>query len=235
MMNKKAIKKEYYFFIFLFIQALLWTQLKSIKPDMSVLPDLPTEMSIKAASFGDEQFYFRTLAFQLQNAGDTFGRTTPLKDYDYNKLYKWFLLLDSLDSKSNFVPSMAAYYYSNTQNTPDIRYIVDYLDQHSDKDPAAKWWWYSQAIYNAKHKLDDKKRALEIAYKLAAAPNPEMPIWARQMPAFILEDLGEKEQALIIARDIIENVDDISDGELNFMHYFIKERLEKMQSEEPVR
>jgi tetratricopeptide (TPR) repeat protein len=211
---------------------MFWFQVKSIKPDMAVLPDLQSENVIKASSFGDDQFYFRMLAFEIQNAGDTFGRVTPLKDYDYKILRQWFNLLDILDSKSNFVPSLAAYYYSNTQNTPDVRYIIDYLVEHADKDPYNKWWWYSQAVYNAKYKLGDKKLALEISYKLAASPNPNIPMWTRQMPALILEDLGEKEEALMIARDILENYKDMPEGELNFMNYFIAERLEKMESGE---
>lgn len=223
-----SLKRDYLFFLFLILQVILWTQIKSIKPDMSVIPPLQTETSIKAASFGDEEFYFRVLAFEIQNAGDTFGRITPLKDYDYSLLSKWFHLLDVLDSKSNFIPALAAYYYSSTQYAPDNKYIVDYLEAHADKDPYNKWWWYSQAVYIAKHKLDNKQRALEIAYKLAASPNPNIPLWTRQMPAFILEDIGEKEEAAIIIQNIIDNVDDIPDGELNFMYYFMKDRLEKM-------
>lgn len=225
----KYLKFENFFFIFLLLQVLLWTQVKSIKPEMAVLPELQTELAVKASALGDEQFYFRTLAFQLQNAGDTFGRVTPLKDYNYSLLRNWFSLLDTLDSKSNFAPALASYYYSNTQYTPDVRYIVDYLEEHADKDPENKWWWYAQAIYNAKFKLEDDNLALGIAYKLAKVKNPDIPLWAKQMAAFILEDLGEKEQAKIIICDIIENVEDIPDGELNFMFYFIRERLEDFE------
>ena len=222
---------EYSFGAFLLLQIVLWSQLKAFKPDMSVLPDLPSEAAIQATSFGDEQFYFRTLAFQIQFAGDTYGRVTPLRDYDYEKLREWFSLLDTLDSASNFVPSMAAYYYSNTQYTPDVRYIVDYLEEHADRDPYHKWWWYAQAVYNANHKLQNRERALEIAYKLAAVNRKDIPIWARQMPAFILEDLGEKEEALLLANEIVES-EDLTEAEMNFMWYFIKERLEKMKADE---
>ncbi len=228
-----ALKKDFLFFFFLALQILLWTHTKSIKPDMNVLPELQSEIAVKASSFGDEQFYFRTTGFEIQNAGDTFGRVTPLKDYDYSALEKWFFLLDSLDNESNFTPSMAAYYYSNTQYEPDLKYIVNYLDKHADTNPSKKWWWYAQAVYNAQHKLGDKRRALDIAYKLAAVPaDVNMPLWARQLAAFIHEDLGEKEEALVIIRDILENVDDIPEGELNFMHYFIKDRLDKIESNE---
>ncbi len=225
------LRKEPYFFLFLLLQVIFWMYARGIKPDMEVLPDPPSETAVLATSFGDTQFYFRLLAHRIQNAGDSFGRVTPLKDYDYEQLGEWFHLLDSLDPRSNHVVSLAAYYYSATQYTPDVAYIVDYLEQHADRDPVNKWWWYAQAIYNANHRLDDKEAALRIAYKLAAVENDAMPIWTRQMPALIHEDLGETEEALVIIRELLDNPEQLSAGELNFMYYFIKDRLGKAVEE----
>lgn len=211
-------------YAFLAGQITFWLFTKEIKPDMDIVPPVPGELEVKALSFGDEQFYFRRLAFQIQNAGDTFGRFTALKDYDYKKLTMWFDLLDSLDPVSNLVPAMASYYYSQTQNTPDVRYIVDYLERHVAFDPPQKWWWMAQAVYIANQKLHDKQLALRLAYKLAAIPG-DLPIWARQMPAFIHADLGEREAALAIIMAISQSADKLTPGEINFMNYFIKDRL----------
>jgi hypothetical protein len=48
------------------------------------------------------------------------------------------------------------------------------------------------------------------------------------MPAFIHEKLGEKEQAYLIVKDIAENYEDLSPQELNFINYFIKDRLDML-------
>jgi hypothetical protein len=229
----RFFKSDICFYLFLVAQILLWTQTKSHKPNLAIVPDVPSELSIKAMSLGDEQFYFRTLAFQLQNAGDTFGRFTALRDYNYNQLYHWFTLLDTLDAKSNFVPSLAAYYYSQTQNTPDVKYVAQYLEETSMRDLYNKWWWMSQAVYLANYKLKDKDWALRLAYELASTPRNDIPIWAKQMPAFIHEQRGEEEQALQIISSIINNVDNIDQGELNFMAYFVKERLKKLVEDHP--
>jgi hypothetical protein len=215
------------------LQVTLWTQTKHFKPEFTIVPDVPSELSIKAFSFGDEQFYFRTLAFQLQNAGDTFGRFTALKDYSYPRLYQWFTLLDTLDNKSNFVPSLAAYYYSQTQNTPDVKYIIKYLEETSERDLYNKWWWMGQAVYLANHKLNDKDWALRLAKKLASTPRNDIPLWTKQMPAFILEQRGEEDEAMRIIADILNNVDNIDQGELNFMGYFVSERLKKFIDDHP--
>lgn len=208
-------------------QIVFWSQTRSIWPNMSIVPDVPGREVVKALSLGDEQFYFRVLALQIQNAGDTFGRFTPLKDYDYNKLSKWFHLLDMLDNRSDYIPSLATYYYSQTQNTPDVRYIVDYLSTHAEGQVEQKWWWLIQAIYLANHKLNDKELALKVGAPLINARG--IPLWARHFPAFIYEQQGEMEQALYVMEHVLKNYEEekLSREDFNFMKYFIEERLNK--------
>ncbi len=229
----KFFKTDIWLYVFIIMQVALWTKIKVYKPDFTIVPDVPSEISVKAFSFGDEQFYFRNLAFSLQNAGDTFGRFTALKKYNYVKLYNWFKLLDILDSRSNFVPSLAAYYYSQTQHVPDVKYVVRYLDESASRDLYHKWWWMGQAVYLANHKLKNKEWALELAKKLASTPRNDIPLWTKQMPAFIYEQMGEEEQAMAIIASIVNNTKKLDDGELNFMSYFITERLKKFIEDHP--
>lgn len=204
-----------------------WVQSRHVLPDMSIVPDVPGREVVKALSLGDEQFYFRYLALIIQNAGDTYGRFTPLREYNYDKLSKWFHLLDMLDDTSDYIPSLATYYYSQTQNTPDVRYIVDYLRAHAEWRPEQKWWWIIQAVYLANHKLKDKDLALDIAKPLMDAKN--IPLWARQFPAFIYEQRGETEQALFVMQHVLEGYENatLSREDFNFMKYFIEERIKK--------
>ena len=233
MSKRLFFKSDVFLYVFLILQVSLWNVARDYKPNLAIVPDVPSKLGVKALSLGDEAFYFRTLAFQLQNAGDSFGRFTALKKYNYNKLYNWFELLDSLDDRSHFVPSLAAYYYSQTQNTPDVRYVIDYLVHHASRDLYNKWWWMSQAVYLANHKLKDKELALKLSYKLASTPRDDIPLWVKQMPAFIHEQMGEEQQAMGIISDILENVDNIDQGELNFMTYFVKDRLNQFIEDHP--
>ncbi len=204
-----------------------WSYSRAILPNMEIVPDVPGKETVKALSLGDEQFYFRLLAMQIQNSGDTYGRFTPLREYDYAKLKEWFLLLDTLDNKSNFIPSLATYYYSQTQNVPDVRYIVDYLVAHADGRVEEKWWWLIQAIYLANHKLENKELALEVGKPLMNAK--EIPLWARQFPAFIYEQMGEPMQALYVIEHVLKSMEnqELDQGEFNFMKHFIEERLKE--------
>ena len=196
-----------------------------IEPDMGIVPDVPGRETLHALAFGDDEFAFRVLAFNLQNAGDTFGRFTSLRYYDFNKLYNWFNLLDELDSKSNMIPAMSCYYFSQTQNSADVRYVADYLYKHATRDVAHKWWWLLQDIYLSMHKLGDMDLAIKVAKPLQ---DNSVPVWARQMTAVVYEKRGELDDALRIMQTIKENVKDIPDSDLKYMTYFVDQQLKKL-------
>lgn len=203
--------------------------IKHIRPDLGYVPTPPTAEFLEGVALGDHQFLFRGLALMIQNSGDTFGRFSALKLYNYDDLSRWLTLEDGLDSASNYMPSMAAYYFSQTQNTADIRYLVDYLYEHSIKDVKAKWWWLMQAIYLANHKLEDPELTLKIAKPLG---NKDLPVMAQQMLAIVYEQRGELDQAFDIITAIQENSDEISEKDLRYMYYFAEERLKRLEEYE---
>lgn len=216
------------FVVCLGAQGAYWSYSRSVMPEMGIVPDVPGERTVRALSFGDEETFFRLLALNLQNSGDMFGQFTALYKYDYNKLYHWFHLLDRLNNESNYLPAMATYYFSQTQNGADLHYIVDYVDEYTAGRVKEKWWWVVQAVYIANHKMKDEARAIKLANGLRGVRG--IPIWAQQMPAFIHEKRGEFGDALAIMEDILAHPDEYSEGELNFMRYFIDERLGKLDA-----
>lgn len=221
------------FLVLLFLQILFWFKTESLKPDIYIVPPVPSQSAVEASSFGDGQFYFRFLAQSIENAGDSFGRFTALKNYDYSKLYGWFKVLDTLDHKSKYIPTLAASYYSQTQNHADTKYIVQYLDEYASKNIDANWWFLWQATYIANYTLKDHKLALNLAYKLSQNNAIDAPIWTLQMPAFIEAQLGEDCAAFSFIEKLLKEnetgVRKISAKEMDFMKYFIKERLENLK------
>lgn len=216
--------------LFLLLQLGFWWQTRDIKPEIGIVPDVPGKEAMHALAFGDDQFYFRVLSFMIQNSGDTYGRFTSLRYYDFNKLYHWFNLLDEFDRESNMIPSLATYYFSQTQNTEDVRYVVDYLYAHSTRDIQRKWWWLLQSIYLAQHKLKDMDLALKVAKPLVSEG---VPVFAQQMAAVVHEKRGEMQDALNIMETIQQNAKDIPDADLKYMRYFIDERLKTLDGMTP--
>ncbi len=227
-------------FLWLFLatfvgQIFFWKTTEKFRSHFDIVPPAPNKYLISALSLGDKEFLFRVLATRLQNSGDVFAGFLALKKYDYSRVYQWMTMLDTLNSKSHFVPSLASYYYAQTQKTEDTRYIIDYLDEHSSKNIDANWWWLFQAVYIAKNNLHDMPRALELAQKLAQNNAENAPFWTKQMPAFISEEMGDGCMAFTVIGKLIKESESgerqIKPEEMNFMRHFIKERLAKLQNQ----
>ncbi len=199
-------------------------------PDLGVVPELASRHELDVMAFGDRQLLFRIMAFRLNNTGDTFGRFTKLSSYNLQKVHQWFSELDTFDGRSNHLPTMAAYYFSQTQNHPEVIEMVNYLYEHSYWRPEVKWWWLTQGVYLAMHKLNDDALALKIATPLAGVKN--IPYWAQQMPAFVHEKRGEFEDASIIMQNILKDDRKLNQGELNYIHYFMDDRIKRLKEVE---
>ncbi len=211
-------------------QGAFWWHMREARPPMEIIEAAPGRAAVHALSLGDDEVFFRFLGLEVQTAGDLFGRFTALFKYDYARLAKWFELLDSLNGRSDLIPTLASYYYSQTQYVPDTRYIVEYLHEHARRDLKNKWWWQLQAMYLADHKLKDRTLTLQIAHELEG--RHDLPVWVQEMPALVYEQRGEMESALRIMEDIKANVKDIPQSELKYMQYFVKERLGALEKQQ---
>ncbi len=213
-------------------QIFFWKKTENFRFDVEIVPPAPNKYIISAASLGDNEFLFRTLALRFQNSGDIFAGFIALKEYDYSRVYDWMKTLDTLNADSRMIPALAAYYYSQTQNPDDSRKVINYLDEHSSTNIDANWWWLFQAIYLSK-RIGDFDRALELAHKLAQNNAKDAPIWTKQMPAFISEEMGDGCLAFeVISKLIAENESGqrkFTAEEMNFMRYFVTSRLRHLE------
>lgn len=208
---------------------------QNIKAKIEIVPPAPNKEVAAILSFGDNEFLFRILAMRLQNSGDVFAGFVALKNYDYVRIYNWMTALDSLDSQSKLAPALASYYYSQTQQIQDVRHVVKYLEEHSEKNIDANWWWLFQAVFIAKDILKDLDLALKLSQKLAQNNAADAPLWTKQMPAFILEKQGEGCLAFQTIKNLIDEAKSgrkkITAREMEFMRFFIKSRLQKLENQ----
>ncbi len=190
------------------------------------VPPVPTKQGATMLALGDPQFAYRAIGITIQNLGDVGGRTTALKDYNYERLGQWFYLQDSLDPRSNFIPLLAAYYFGATQNPDDLDPVIDYLATIGQRDYGEKWRWLAQAAYLARFDQNDLDKAMELAHILAGLNYEGMPIWASQMPAFIAAAKGDKETALGLMLSLLRDKSGaLHPNEVNFIVDFICNRL----------
>lgn len=203
----------------------LWWKTRTLFPRAAVLTEPASPSEIDLLSLSDRQFFYRSRTMDLQTAGDLGGNVTPLTQFDYALLYRWFTLLDGVDQRSQYLPTLAGYYYSQTLNTEDVRHVVRFLREHVRHDPRRKWRWLAHAVWLARHRVNDQALALEVAAELAALDVPGIPVWTKQLRVFILADVGEKEAARDLLQAILGSDPTLAREERYFMERFIEERL----------
>lgn len=166
----------------------LWfTSLRYIKPNFIITPTPPGKHLIKLFSMGDDAFIYRHFGYKIQMAGDTYGVTTPLKDYSFAKLQKWFFLLNEFDNKSEYVPAIGGLYFSNSQNPNDNMYIVDYLLHFAKQDVNKFWRWITTAMYLSNTKIHDVTRLKEATDLMMTTDKNIVPLWARTLGIFMMK------------------------------------------------
>lgn len=204
-----------------------WAYSNDIQPRWANVPPPPEKNRTVASFLGDEGLAYRVSAFLLQNYGNTSGAgVIALKDYDYGRLAGWFRLLKLIDARSDYVPFMAAYYFSATQDPSQLDSVIDYLADVGRDKSGEKWRWLAQAVYLAKHRQNDLPKALKLAHELSQQYRPGMPAWSKQMEAIISNDIGDKKMAYAIMLGILtSNVDHMHPNEINHTRAYICEQI----------
>lgn len=210
------------FVLVLAANALFWTQSRPVKARWSNVPPTPGYHQVILSSVGDKQLAYRSISMMLQNLGSVGGDVRPLAEYNYKELAQWFFLTAELDEHSNFMPYLAAYYYGAGQDTEKLREMMPYLYHVGSLPYQNKWMWLAQGAFLSRHRIKDFELAMEFADKLASLDRQDLPIWTKQMPAFIRYAQGEKEAAYDIMKQImISGADTLPPQEIFAMKTYI--------------
>lgn len=203
-----------------------WLSVRKISTKWLNVPEVPALNTAIGFGLGDAQLAYRQIGIMIQNLGDTGGRSTPLKAYNYDRLGQWFFLVDKLDPKSHFMPFIAAYYFANVDDSQKLSNVVDYLAVVGQRPGQERWRWLAQAVYIARWQMKDLDKALALSKILASLNEPDLPLWTKQMPAFVLNAKGNKEEAAAVMMEILKSsVDKIHPNEVNHTKDYICTRI----------
>lgn len=204
----------------------LWHHVRPIKAIWTNVPPAPSQIMASSVALGDTQMAYRIYGIMIQNFGDTGGRTTALKDYDYDALASWFRLEHALDPQSRFMPFLAGFVYGGSQDPEKLRPLIDYLALAAGDGQGYSWRWMAQAVHLARFKLKDTDLAYQLATKLAAMYRPDMPAWVLQMPAFVLNEGGDKKAAMGLMLSILKSGEgQLQQAEVNAMIDYICDQI----------
>lgn len=209
-----------------FLLLIHWFYASPIQSRWTNVPPAQTKDQLSFMFLNDQQLAYRAQSLMVQNLGDHGGRTEALDNYNYEHLYAWFSVLSELDPVSNFMPVLAGYYFGASKKPENLRAVILFLKQAGSSPDGEKWRWLAQAVFLARYDLEDLDLALELANQLADMYRDDMPAWSKQMPVLIMAQMGRKDAALILMVEILrDHGDKMHPNEVNFMRYYICERL----------
>lgn len=225
--RRKAVKRlTFSLLILICLMIAVWIPSRYLRARWLNVPPAPPTLGASMVGLGDTQYAYRILSVMLQNIGDSGGRVVSYKNFDYQHLSNWLFVMDQMDSESSYIPLLAAYVFSATEQPENLRYLIDYLQTVGSREGRERWRWLAQAVYLARFKMEDYALALNLAEQLANHPEPDRPGWSYQMPAFVLRQSGDKQAAYDVMVEILKNdAENLHPNEVYFMVEYICTRL----------
>ena len=205
----------------------------SLAPPRAKAEDLPPAPSIAAlrlASFGDPVALAKALMLYLQAFDYQSGSRVPYRDLDYGRLEGWLARILELDPRGQYPLLAASRLYAEVPVESKQRSMLEFVYRQFLLDPDRRWPWLAHATVIAKHRLKDLPLALRYARALQRyAVGKGVPLWARQMEIFILEDMNELEAARLVIGAYLESGVVKDPAELRFLDH----RLRQLEARTP--
>ena len=182
------------------------------------LPLAPSPAALRLASFGEPEAAARIAMLYLQSYDLGGGSALRFKQLDYGRLEQWLAAILALDPRSEYPLFSAARLYAEVDDPRRSRSMLEFIYREFLKDPNRRWPWLAHAALLAKHRLHDLPLALRYAKAVdQRTTDPRVPLWAKQMQIFILEDMNELEAAEIMLGGLLASGAVKDPGEARFL------------------
>ena len=174
--------------------------------ELADLPPAPSARLLRAATLDEPELAARGAMLYLQAFDLRRDNPLPYAQLDYHRLRGWLKAIQETDPRSSYALFSAARIYAEVSDPDKCRTMLEFVHEAFLAGPQRRWPWLAHAAMVAKHRLKDLPQALAYAQAIEEhTQNADAPAWARQMQAFILEDLNELEAAKILLGGLVAN------------------------------
>ncbi len=198
-------------------------QIRPGTPAAEDLPPPPLPQVLRVLALGEPATLARLAMLYLQ-AFDYHGTNAlPYRKLDYGRLIGWLRSIQELDTRSAYPLFSAARVYAEVADRQRQRMMLEFVYEQFLLDPNRRWPWAAQAALVAKHRLRDLPLALKYAKAIDRLTTArDVPLWAKQMGVFILEDMNELDAARIMLGGLLAGGQVTDPGELRFLEGRLK-------------
>jgi hypothetical protein len=191
------------------------------------LPPAPVIGVLRLMGFGDPVALAKGLMLYLQAFDYQSGSKVPYRDLDYGRLESWLARILELDPQGQYPLLAASRLYAEVPVESKQRSMLEFIYREFLLDPNRRWPWLAHATAIAKHRLHDLPLARRYAQAIGRyAVAASVPAWAREMEAFIAEDMDELDTARLIIGGYLQSGSVKDPAELKFL----EERLKRLEA-----
>jgi hypothetical protein len=193
-------------------------------PTAADLPAAPRPEALRLAAFGEPEAAARLAMLYLQSFDLGGANALPYQKLDYARLIDWLGAILALDPRSDYPLFSAARVYAEVPDAARSRAMLEFVYREFLRDPDRRWPWRAHAALLAKHRLHDLPLALRYATAIDEKTSaPDVPLWAKQMRVFILEDMNELEAAKILLGGLLASGKITDPAEARFLEQRLKD------------
>ena len=195
-------------------------------PGATELPPPPRAGALRIASFGEPEAAARVAMLYIQTVDFSGGRAIPYRNLDFQRLVGWLEAILELDPRSDYPLFSAARVYAEVPDPERARIALEFVYRAFLQDPNRRWPWLAHAALLAKHRLNDPMLARRYAAAIDRHTTADnVPLWAKQMEIFILEDMNELQAAKIMIGGLLASGTIRDPAEVRFL----SQRLEELE------
>ena len=209
--------------------------LQSLRPPPAAeardLPPAPRAAALRAASFGEPAAASRLTMLYVQSFDLGAGNRLAYRHLDYGRLREWLQAILDTDPRSSYPLFAASRIYADVDDDAKCRQMLDFVHRAFFGDPNRRWASLAQAALMAKYRLHDLPLAKRYAADLQqGTTDPTIPVWAKQMEIFILEDMNELEAAKIMLGGLLASGKLQDPGERRFLQARLEDIERRLMS-----
>lgn len=182
----------------------------------ATMPSPPPAQMLQGLALGEPQLLSAALVLYLQSFDDQPGLSIAFRELDYGRIAAWLDRALALDPRSDYPLLLAAQVYAQAPDADRQRLMLEFVHRAFLAEPDRRWRWLAHAAIVARHRLHDNALALRYAQDIAVHARAA-PGWATQMRIFLLEDLGEREQAKILLGGLLASGAVSDPAEIRFL------------------
>ena len=187
------------------------------------LPSPPRLEALRVAALGEPATLARLAMLYVQSFDYHGTNALPYRKLDYKRLIGWLTAIQALDSLSQYPLFSAARVYAEVADPLRQRMMLEFVYAEFQLDPNRRWPEAAHAAMVAKHRLKDLPLALKYAQAIDRLTTAsDVPLWAKQMSIFILEDMNEIDAARIMLGGLLATGRITDPAEKQFLEHRFK-------------